>query len=193
MWRNQRDYLYVPNLHGTDWAKDKEMYGAMLPYVMHRADLNYLIDQMGAEIAIGHSYVRGGDMPDVPAAAESGVVPGYDVTTWYGMVAPRGTPATVVAKLNATLNEVIADPAVRERLTKAGVVAAGSTAEAFGRHMASEFARWNRVIIVPGSPNAYAATSMRSPVSSRNPTDQVDPPGTSFGPCEGRAGRDDAG
>lgn len=65
-WRNQRDYLYVPNLHGTDWNKDKEMYGAMLPYVMHRADLNYLIDMMGAEISIGHSYVRGGDMPDVP-------------------------------------------------------------------------------------------------------------------------------
>ena len=67
-WRNQRDYLYVPNMHGTDWAKDKEMYGAMLPYVMHRADLNYLLDMMGAEISIGHSYVRGGDMPDVPAS-----------------------------------------------------------------------------------------------------------------------------
>ena len=66
MWRNQRDYLYVPNMHGTDWNKDKEMYGAMLPYVMHRADLNYLMDMMGAEISIGHSYVRGGDMPDVP-------------------------------------------------------------------------------------------------------------------------------
>jgi tricorn protease len=65
-WRNQRDYLYVPNMHGTDWAKDREMYGAMLPYVNHRADLNYLPDMMGAEIAIGHSYVRGGDMPDVP-------------------------------------------------------------------------------------------------------------------------------
>jgi len=65
-WRNQRDYLYVPNLHGADWPKMKEMYGQMLPYVMHRADLNYLLDMMGAEIAIGHSYVRGGDMPDVP-------------------------------------------------------------------------------------------------------------------------------
>ncbi|MGH9762157.1 MAG: PDZ domain-containing protein, partial [Blastocatellia bacterium] len=65
-WRNQRDYLYVPNMHGTDWVKDKEMYGQMLPYVNHRADLNYLLDIMGAEIAIGHSYVRGGDMPEVP-------------------------------------------------------------------------------------------------------------------------------
>ena len=65
-WRNQRDYLYVPNLHGTNWPKMKEMYGQLLPYVMHRADLNYLLDMMGAEIAIGHSYVRGGDMPSVP-------------------------------------------------------------------------------------------------------------------------------
>jgi tricorn protease len=65
-WRNQRDYLYVPNMHGADWPRMKEMYGQLLPYVNHRADLNYLIDMMGAEIAIGHSYVRGGDMPMVP-------------------------------------------------------------------------------------------------------------------------------
>ncbi|MDQ1639826.1 MAG: tricorn protease [Pyrinomonadaceae bacterium] len=65
-WRNERDYLYVPNMHGADWPKMKEMYGQLLPYVMHRADLNYLLDMMGAEIAIGHSYVRGGDMPEVP-------------------------------------------------------------------------------------------------------------------------------
>jgi tricorn protease len=65
-WRNQRDYLYVQNAHGADWKKAKEMYGALLPYVNHRADLNYLLDNMGAEIAVGHSYVRGGDMPTVP-------------------------------------------------------------------------------------------------------------------------------
>jgi len=38
-WRNQRDYLYVPNMHGADWPRMKEMYGQLLPYVMHRADL----------------------------------------------------------------------------------------------------------------------------------------------------------
>ena len=65
-WRNQRDYLYVPNMHGTNWPKMRDMYGQLLPYVMHRADLNYLMDIMGAEIAVGHSYVRGGDMPTVP-------------------------------------------------------------------------------------------------------------------------------
>ena len=67
-WRNQRDYLYVPNMHGVDWPRMRTMYGALLPFVNHRSDLNYLIDQMGAEIAIGHSYVRGGDMPAVPAS-----------------------------------------------------------------------------------------------------------------------------
>ena len=73
-WRNQRDYLYVPNMHGTDWPKDKEMYGQLLPYVMHRADLNYLLDTMGAEISIGHSYVRGGDMPEVPQSPGGGLL-----------------------------------------------------------------------------------------------------------------------
>ncbi|MDQ6827620.1 MAG: PDZ domain-containing protein, partial [Gemmatimonadota bacterium] len=68
-WRNQRDYLYVQNSHGSDWPKMKEMYGALLPYVAHRADLNYLLDMMGAEIAVGHSFVRGGDMPEVPQSA----------------------------------------------------------------------------------------------------------------------------
>ncbi len=66
-WRLQRDYLYVPNMQGTNWPRMKEMYGAMLPHVAHRADLNYLLDNMGAEIAIGHSYVRGGAMPEVPS------------------------------------------------------------------------------------------------------------------------------
>jgi tricorn protease len=65
-WRYQRDYLYVPNQQGADWPAMKTMYGALLPHVRHRADLTYLLDMMGGEIAIGHSYVRGGDLPDVP-------------------------------------------------------------------------------------------------------------------------------
>jgi tripartite-type tricarboxylate transporter receptor subunit TctC len=84
-------------------------------------------------------------VPDVPAAIESGAVPGYDVTTWYGFFAPRGTPAEVVAKLNKVLNEAIKDPAVRDKLIKAGVAVQGSTPEAFGKFMANELARWNKV------------------------------------------------
>jgi tripartite-type tricarboxylate transporter receptor subunit TctC len=84
-------------------------------------------------------------VPDVPAAIESGVLPGYDVTTWYGFFAPRGTPGAIIAKLNTTINAIIGEREVKERLTKAGVVVQGSTAAAFGRHMADEFARWTAV------------------------------------------------
>ena len=89
-------------------------------------------------------------VPNVPAAIESGVVPGYDVTTWYALYGPKGMPKPAVAKLNATLNEIIAEPAVRERLTKAGVVVKGSTSEAFDKFMADEYAKWTKVRIAAG-------------------------------------------
>ena len=91
-------------------------------------------------------------VPDVPAAIESGLLPGYDVTTWYGFFAPHGVPPAIIAKLNKTLNDILADGAVQERLTKAGVVVRGSTPEAFGQHMASEYARWNAVREAAGIP-----------------------------------------
>ena len=84
-------------------------------------------------------------VPNVPTAIELGVVPGYDVTTWYGLFAPRGTPPSVIAKLNTTLNEILSDTAARQRLDSAGVVVQGSTPEAFGTFMAAEFNRWNAV------------------------------------------------
>ena len=84
-------------------------------------------------------------VPEVPAAIESGVLPGYDVTTWYGFFAPRGTPAAVIAKLNRTINEILTEEPVRARLVKAGVVVQGSTADEFGKHMAAEIARWTAV------------------------------------------------
>jgi tripartite-type tricarboxylate transporter receptor subunit TctC len=82
-------------------------------------------------------------VPNVPTAIESGVVPGYNVTTWYGVFAPRGTPAPIIAKLNKTLNDILVDAAVRQRLDSAGVVVQGSTADAFGTFMAAEFAAGN--------------------------------------------------
>jgi tricorn protease len=111
-WRNERNNLYVRNMHGTDWPKMKQMYGQLLPYVNHRADLNYLLDMMGAEIAIGHSYVRGGDMPEVPPAnggllgadftIENGryrIARIYDTEAWNPELrAPLATPGVNVSK-----------------------------------------------------------------------------------------------
>jgi tripartite-type tricarboxylate transporter receptor subunit TctC len=91
-------------------------------------------------------------VPDVPTAIESGVLPGYDVTTWYGVFAPRGVPPEIIAKLNKTINHSLAEEVVQKRLTIAGVVVRGSTPEAFGEHMAREFARWNAVREAAGIP-----------------------------------------
>ena len=83
-WRNQRDYLYVENVHGSDWLKMEEMYGELLPYVNHRADLNYLLDNMGAEVAVGHSYVRGGQMPEGAGGGGQGGLLGADLVVENG-------------------------------------------------------------------------------------------------------------
>jgi tripartite-type tricarboxylate transporter receptor subunit TctC len=87
---------------------------------------------------------------NVPTVFESGGLVGYDVTTWYGFFAPHGTPPEIVAKLNKTLNDAIADDAARERLSKAGVIVQGSTPDAFGAFMAAEYARWEKVRVAAG-------------------------------------------
>jgi tripartite-type tricarboxylate transporter receptor subunit TctC len=91
-------------------------------------------------------------VPDVPTAIESGVMSGYDVTTWYGVFAPRGTPPAVIAKLNKALNESLSEEIVRNRLVTAGVVVQSSTPDAFGQFMADEYKRWNAVREAAGIP-----------------------------------------
>src|SRR5471032_3344529 len=91
-------------------------------------------------------------VPDVPPAADSGVLPSYDVTTWYGVFAPRGTPPAVIAKLNKTLNESLADEAVTKRMATVGVVVKSSTPDEFGTFLANEFKRWNAVRETAGIP-----------------------------------------
>ncbi len=91
-------------------------------------------------------------VPNVPAAIESGMTPGYDVTTWYGMFAPKGTPPAVIAKLNKVLNESLADPEVAKRMEKVGVVVKTSTPKEWGDFMASEYKRFNKVREVAGIP-----------------------------------------
>jgi tricorn protease len=63
-WRIQREYFYDPKFHGNDWQAIYEKYKALLPYVGHRADLNYLVAMVGGELTVGHSYLQGlGDLP----------------------------------------------------------------------------------------------------------------------------------
>ena len=64
-WRFMRDFLYVDNQHGAPWDDVWDWYSAWLPDVRHRSDFNQLLDMLSGEIAVGHSYVRGGDYPEL--------------------------------------------------------------------------------------------------------------------------------
>lgn len=64
-WRYMRDFLYVDNVHGAPWDEVYKWYAPWIDHVRHRTDLNYVVDIMSGEVAVGHSYVSGGDFPDV--------------------------------------------------------------------------------------------------------------------------------
>jgi tricorn protease len=64
-WRYERDYFYDPNMHGRDWNVVHERYAPLVPYVKHRTDLSYILDQVNGELSVGHSFVFGGDFPEV--------------------------------------------------------------------------------------------------------------------------------
>jgi tricorn protease len=66
VWRRYRDFFYVDNMHGYDWAALREQYRPLLAHVAHRSDLNYVISEMIAELAVQHAYISGGDW-DQPA------------------------------------------------------------------------------------------------------------------------------
>ncbi len=68
-WRQMRDFVYDPNLHGVDWKAMKQKYEELLPYCKHRFDLTYIIGEMIGELNVGHAYVGGGDMPKVEPVA----------------------------------------------------------------------------------------------------------------------------
>lgn len=64
-WRYMRDFLYVDNTHGAPWEEVWAWYSPWIEHVRHRSDLNYVVDIMSGEIAVGHSYVSGGDYPSI--------------------------------------------------------------------------------------------------------------------------------
>ncbi len=105
-WRFMRDYLYVDNTHGAPWDDVWRWYSAWLPDVEHRSDFNQLLDMVSGEISVGHSYVRGGDYPELtsPRTGLLGVDlaeadGAYRITHIYtgeswnpGLVGPLGQP-----------------------------------------------------------------------------------------------------
>jgi tricorn protease len=67
-WRMEHDFFYAPNLHGADWDAVRARYQPLVPYVKHRTDLTYILDMIGGELSVGHSFVGGGDNPPVDSS-----------------------------------------------------------------------------------------------------------------------------
>ena len=88
---------------------------------------------------------RSSALPDVPTVAESGV-PGFDVSTWYGIWAPAATPPAIVKKVSSELAAVVRIPEVRARLADLGAEAVGNTPEEFAAFNRSELAKWAKIV-----------------------------------------------
>jgi tripartite-type tricarboxylate transporter receptor subunit TctC len=89
-------------------------------------------------------------LPGVPTIAEVGV-PGYEAVIWLGVLAPKGTPPAVVAKLNAEITKIAANADVRQEWGKRGAVPMTMTPEEFGRFMQDDIAKWERIVKLSGA------------------------------------------
>ena len=88
-------------------------------------------------------------LPDVPTVADT--YKGFAAVTWYGILAPAGTPAPIVAKLNAEINKALQDPGVREAIGKDGGEVLGGTQKQFADLMKSDLEAWGKVVKASGA------------------------------------------
>lgn len=91
-------------------------------------------------------------MPDVPTMAEAGPFSSFDIDVWYGVLAPNGTPAAIVAKLNEGFVKVLGEKDIRERLENQGAQIYGNTPEQFATFIRAEIQKWDKVIKGAGIP-----------------------------------------
>jgi len=147
----------------------KVMTGAQLVHVAYRGDGPAMTDLIGGQVQVGFATMtasiqhiradrlralavttakRSQALPDIPTVAD--FIPGYEASSWFGIAAPKDTPAAIVDALNKETNAGLADPKIMERLADmGGMVLAGSPAD-FGKLIADETTKWAKVIKAAG-------------------------------------------
>jgi len=147
-----------------EWMK--LLAGIQVTHVAYKGGGPQVVDLMGGHIHSGFlalpvvaPYLKSGRLrvlavttakrspaiPDVPTLAESGLT-GFDVSQWYGVVVPAGTPADVTARLSGELLEVLKMPDIRQRMSDAGAEPVGSTPAQFGEFIRSEIAKYRKIV-----------------------------------------------
>jgi tripartite-type tricarboxylate transporter receptor subunit TctC len=148
----------------------KMMTGVDMVHVPYRGSAPALTDLLGGQVQVmfdttpaSIGFIRAGKLrplavttatrweglPDVPTVGES--VPGYEVSSWYGVAAPKNTPAVIIEKLNKEINAALADPKVTARIVDlGGTVIPGPPAD-FGKLLAEETDKWAKVVKFSGA------------------------------------------
>jgi tripartite-type tricarboxylate transporter receptor subunit TctC len=143
----------------------KQMVGVDLVTVAYRGGAPALIDLIAGQVQVMFEptistlpYVRSGKLralavtstarsellPEVPTVSET--VPGYEVSQWFGIGAPKGTPPEIVARLNQEINAAVADPKLVSRFAEMGGIPTPMTSGAFAKLIADETEKWAKVI-----------------------------------------------
>ena len=94
--------------------------------------------------------VRSSVMPDVPTLSEAGV-PGYEAVIWLGLIAPKNTPPAIVNRLNAEVTKIVSRPETRSEWAKQGATAMTMAPDAFGRFLADDIVKWERIVKLSGA------------------------------------------
>ena len=149
----------------------QQMAGVEMQHIPYKGSAPALTDLLGGQTAImfdnmpsviGHVKAgklrplavttpqRSPALPDVPTIAEAGV-PGYSATSWFGLLAPAGTPAPVIAKLNASVLKALQDPEVKKKMAEQGAEPNGEKPEQFAEFIRSETAKWGQTVKKSGA------------------------------------------
>jgi tripartite-type tricarboxylate transporter receptor subunit TctC len=148
----------------------KTMTGVRMVHVPYRGEAPALTDMIAGQVEVmfatltgSLAHIRSGALrlvavagksrcefvPEAPTIGET--VPGYEANSWCGLGVPRGTPAEIVARLNAEINAGLGDPATRARLAAVGTTPIFYTPDGFGAYVAQEIEKWGKVIKASGA------------------------------------------
>lgn len=142
-------FQHVP-YKGTNQAVNDVMGGQVQLYMSSVPSALSFIRSGKLRALVVTSAQRVNDLPNVPTINESGYK-GFDATTWFGLLAPAGTPQTVVAKVNSEVNRILQLPEVRQKIDTEGAVAMGGSPDEFAALVKQEIVRWAPIVKESGA------------------------------------------